>query len=376
MPGGWWCCCDCPAFIDSFDRGDSDDPGPNWTEIDWDWDINSNHLIQTGGGAGTATAGGVAGALIVCTFGVSDERMIVSFTTIDEIANNKYRAVVNYLDPDNYMYCELGVGNWSTGAYISFNVVSAGVATEIDSFAVVLTGKTRAVAACLGVDNFSATISTSGADFCVSVPQGWSHATGVYGGLGNGASQPLIFDDFGVQAQWEANDKCSPCCPCQCQDKYLSMELLATYQGVGDCITLNGIHAHLNSHYSNLEWYGTVDLDTGTGTGTSGTCLEGLKLTLTCATDRNDVTTWQLEFDPSGMADPTKWCANTSSYYSTVDSICDPLNLVFHIGPIANPNPAICPAECSPCGRAGPAMPPPYLYTEYYIYITIADTTP
>lgn len=351
------CCCDCPLFGDEFTRADSDDPGTDWDEVSGDWDIASNQLTETG----------TADTLCIFQPNVDDERMVVGYTTKSESAGNVYRIIGNYLDSSHYLYAELSIGNWTTGASLAIYQVDGGTPLELASQSITLTDTTRTLSLCIGSDTISTTVSGAGADLCVwmlQVEGDKLHTGGYLSGVGNGAAQQIYVDGFSITAHWEANRNCPQCCPCRCQGIVVPPQLCAEYQGEGDCNTLDGISVALDQTDSHrLQWSGAI----------SGGCLDGLRLILHCPEDEEDVTTWLLEFDPTGVTDPSGlWCAVAPEMYADVSSLCDPLTLVFKFGPVAHNVTRRCPdtEDCGDCGRAGPAMPPPEYITEYTITVT------
>lgn len=367
MGGRRRCCCECPHFIDDFSRPEGWDPdvvGPDWLEVSGDWDIDMANAWLTELGS--------EDAILQCLVTMLTERMTCSFITKDEQAGDVYRAIVNYKDSTHFMYAQLAINAWTDGV-ISFWSVNGPHIQLGDSFPVVLTGKTRVFTACVSTQVFSATVSTVGANFCVWVDDGWKHEGGHYAGVGNGASQEINVDDFGCLAHYDFNRKCDQCCPCYCLGAhgtyYPPMELTATYDGTDDCVTLDGFAITLSAQDTNLTWQGTL---TGGAPGSCQAQLNGLKLTLTCNEDPDDITTWKLVQDPTGIADLTEgWCGVTDDKYSEATiSTCDPFVLVFtyHI-----PHSAIrqCPSECGNCGRIGPADPLlPGYWMDYSIVIT------
>lgn len=93
------CCCpgECAIVTDSFERDDADDPGVNWNEVDLDWDIDTNRLVEAGN----------LNSRIITTASNSRSGRGVVLTSIDPVEGSKYRLLVNSkADGSVYQYVQ------------------------------------------------------------------------------------------------------------------------------------------------------------------------------------------------------------------------------------------------------------------------------
>ena len=346
LPGA--SCCECPTFSDNFNR---DEIGPLWSVRRGTWSIEQGTTLKQSANAD---------ALIRYEYHFCKPRMCVFAHTINEAASKVYRLILNYKNDNNYLYAEFGLGsNPPDTSYVSLHVVSGGGVTEIDRRCPMVSPDARTFGACVGDNVFAAWISGDGASFCVWANQGSVFPDGYQAGLGTNTAG-ILFDDFGLTGHLDDHPECPTDCTCRCDGHALGHTLLATYQGQGDCDTLDGITCELTSGGDSAQWEGVIE---------APHCLEGVAMSLHCGVE-DDVTSWQLHVDPSG-AENGRGCMPAGYLSADEDSTCNPLNLMFHYS-VQNSTNQSCPDDCLPCGRQGPALPPPYYYTQFDIIVTEA----
>jgi hypothetical protein len=243
------CCLGCWFASDDFYRADSTDIGPKWDEVNGDWEITSFMLKENGN----------AGAIAQFLPTPNTVSMIARVTTVDEVAGNKYRLIVNYKDETSYMYAELTIGpgplNDST---LGLYKVNGGTTTELEletiqGLAEGPNGRSREIYACIGSNGFVATVTNA------VVSMVWHEdppaTTGVYGGLGNGADQEIYFDDFSLQEHIDTDPTC-PGCICTCDGKTWPKELLLEIEGEGNCVVSTSLT--LTYDRINAAWRGSA----------------------------------------------------------------------------------------------------------------------
>jgi len=266
------CCVGCWYASDDFNRSDSTDIGPKWEEVEGDWEIESGLLKENG------TEDAIA-RFIPTPNTVS---MIARVTTVDEVAGNKYRLIVNYKDDANYMYAELTIGEGPLNdSTLGLYKVVGGATTQLELETINgLTGTTREIYACLGSNGFVATVSNA------TISMVWHEdppaTTGVYGGLGNGAEQEIYYDDFSLQEHIDTDPTC-PGCICTCDGKTWPKKLFLEIEGEGNCV----VSASMTLTYDriNAAWRGSATV-CGNTWGLSLACvleMENARLVFTTA---------------------------------------------------------------------------------------------
>ena len=257
----WWCCCrrrgPCEECFDTFGRTDSTDIGSatcfvqasrSWNEPAGDWSILNEQLVEAG------NAGAVA--VILPLLGPGG---FVNFEGWPEIGD-KYRAVLNYLDIDNYHFVEWEWEEPVPGTYriwlrlwqrkeggntllLERYTTEAGWQPEESYY----------FSACIteywfmawGIPIEGAMIWTCNAEL---IPGGY----GV--GVGNGANSPITVDGFWYVESWSKRRDC-PECACTCEHHCVPGILQGTFEVIsGTCPNLDGLTFDLVWNRTAQRW--------------------------------------------------------------------------------------------------------------------------
>jgi hypothetical protein len=139
------CCCGgCNLYVDDFQRADSADVGGTWTEVQGDWEIDSNAVITA------ATAG-----LLISSRVPNRPAFRIGVLVLITDSENKLRLVFNYVDEDNYLFVEI---HWTddTQYFLSIAERVAGVETLLasreDPVPVIIVGQAQTIDVCCQPD--------------------------------------------------------------------------------------------------------------------------------------------------------------------------------------------------------------------------------
>lgn len=352
-------CCQegCVIFSDDFNRTEL---GCRWIKVSGDWKIETDKLKETGN----------SGATVRFTEAMTNPWMRATISIIDEQASDTYILYVSWKDVANHLYAKF-VRDAGTGFTLTIHSVIGGTDTTLDT----TTGNlldaspaTRWFSACVTPNGFYAEIEED--PLCWAGVNGAIEITGgLYAGIGHENSHASYFDDWELAQTWTGSEYCTNCGECLCETFPVADQLTATYQGEGDCDTLDEITLTLNRKKCGAP--GPQYLGDYTGT-ISGGCLDGLVFDLFC-NGGDGIIPWLLVLNREvGLQQACINGIDTEEIFQTDDSSrCSPFKLVFKFGPLCTPyGGQLCPDDCLPCGRQGPAVPPPEYCTEYTITIT------
>jgi len=213
------CCCGCLIHEDLFDRTDGTPLRGAWCEEDGDYEISS-------GRAKCLVAGAIA--ILNIQHPVPDGSMIVTFDTLDEIANSgqKYRVLVNaeittsgspvVCETVDYYFVEFERQGLNDSV-VRLGIVSGGVETILKSDNVIgLTGTTRTVQATISEKTLCGSVSNAVLSL-VGVVHAGLFADGYYSGFSLSAVDMLI-DNFRFYQHHVTEYDCGACI-CTCDDK-------------------------------------------------------------------------------------------------------------------------------------------------------------
>lgn len=328
------CCCNCEYASDDFNRFDDTDCGPNWDEVDGDWEISGGmlNINETGLIRNVAInpydpSNQVIRAKIQ---NYQDDRRYRLVAQCDSSGAGGYYAEWHYVDSGT-MYFRIG----NSGGVIQ----SIGPELPIPEGTIIeftVTGKNQ----------FCMQDNSSRITLCLE-PNG-----GNYSALAAGNDNGATFDDFSLSLHRSDISVC-PACDCDCEGWCIPNLLLATYVDAGYCSGLDGWEQHLEND-------GPSKFGEGWGSPSE-----------TCPTNPGGVTNIRLKMvcDGSGTFSGLTLSLEEGGigtlFYSPDESVstCHPLSLRF--GPYSFGNVSGCfPTTC--CGDS-PCDPDESLF---YIWIT------
>lgn len=259
------CCClgECRAFTDDFNREDNTNlnvPGNYWTEVIGDSAIDSNQVKIPGPGliATTAVNRGV------------DGRVYVTVPANSFVPQRQHRLIINYLDEDNYIFAEIetGVGTVENADIRLFNrvegannLLDSGVGLEYPllqdaAFLLLCRTETGVYFQCPGFFGGNHLLFS-----CVPVDN-----LGRKGGLGNGGSNDIWFDTFGLKEGYQTDPLC-PKCFCECVDETgdhcVPHELTLEIEATDLCVCQHGLTVPLTLDeelFPEFVWKGSATL--------------------------------------------------------------------------------------------------------------------
>lgn len=123
----------CALFSDNFTRADSTSLGASWTEVQGNWEINTNTLRVTSA---------FLPAILVSASAPSQQNYSMTWTYLNAVSGTKFRGIYGYTNTSNYYYAELELTS-STTATIKLYSRSGGSDTLLStssSFTVVSGG--------------------------------------------------------------------------------------------------------------------------------------------------------------------------------------------------------------------------------------------
>lgn len=254
MPGFWqWerivsrrkCCCEASCLIleDAFDRSDSTNLGGSWTELDGDWEIQTETCIET------------TGSGVLRTTKSHPKNARSGYFTVDLINigfGEKRRLLFDLLDKDNYCYVEhyyyndAGTGKTD----LTLGTVIGGVDTQLKT-------NTRANNDDEGYNvtlnvcrNRNGTYFGLGEATLEEVYCDVEDPGGRRAGLGNasGGGLPVQFDNFHWEQHKVTRDDC-PECGCDCDGYCMGESLTMTIVNVDcTCEELDGLEVEGVGH--------------------------------------------------------------------------------------------------------------------------------
>jgi hypothetical protein len=287
MSHGIWgltaeCCCECPEWLDDFNRADSSNLGPNWEEIAGDpddQDIYSNTLRQLHVGNRAK-------------FTVAPPQSWILTVTLKDLSDGDVHcALIDWLndgtDPGNYHYVEFRAVVDDTGAnrcWLRLRQCLGGVHStlvlvdanghqslaEIEYYlsflhegddlnlVICASGPVGSPPAPPGEDT---SLLTAWIDGGPGKP-GWDslafwqcvgHFHHLVGDrrivLENGADQAIRWDDFDLKEHGAGNPKCEDCW-CSCEGWCLAHTLHATFSDIEGAPRLDGVTVPLRARYN------------------------------------------------------------------------------------------------------------------------------
>lgn len=207
------CCCgSCVLGSDDFDRPDSDDPGPKWSEEDGDWDIDGNRLRGP-------VVDGLLATRICHPVGANLGSFIAYFDLDSPEGSKVYK--VRAGDPHSSPY----EASWEFAGTPGAGTINISVTNgaETNSFSVVwqdVAGPYNVSLCYLPGVMLSASkptnIAESGSATYTTVCITADDAARCFLGLGNFSFLRGDFDNWVYEIHWMENHKCKQCmCPCR-----------------------------------------------------------------------------------------------------------------------------------------------------------------
>lgn len=253
------CCCgSCTLGADDFNRADSDDPGPLWSEESGDWDIDGNRLKGTSAGLLATT---------ICHPSWATLGSFIASFDLDDPTNGKVYSI-RAGNPNT----SLREATWTfTGSPGAGTIeISATNGTDTNSFTVnwqdepgpyrvtvcyvpgVLLSARKPINM---VESGSATYTT----VCIDE----TGTAACFSGLGNFSFLEGDFDNWDYEIHWIENHNCSQCL-CQCREVVDGIEtftcapdvLYATISNVANCSGIDqtqAMHLRTASGYNNTS---------------------------------------------------------------------------------------------------------------------------
>jgi hypothetical protein len=344
----WWCCCGalgpCEECSDDFTRADSGNLGTAtclaatngiWLEPAGDWSISGNSLVEAG------TTGAVA--VISPLVGRGGH---VEFEAWPNVGD-RYRAILNYADIDNYHFAEwefAGAGAYTIRLYRRRLGVETLLLEEITTEASWQPDESYWFEACItsywfvayGIPVEGSPVWTCNVEL---IPAG--NAAGV----GNGAATPLTIDSFAYYEAYSKTRVDCPECVCTCQHYCLPMTLQATIEAISGCPNLDGLQFDLTWRSSG-RWRSVG--------GGGETC--GPDDVLFCSYGDGIEICYMVELDCTGVAGGPEnfllYADFVTDYSANENSTCDPLYLEWILVFGTDPNFAdgCTPGDCDAAG--------------------------
>lgn len=368
------CCCVCVVYSDDFNRKPTvpDQDIGDWIEASndrYDWGLIGNwEIVEALVDDMWLVEDGNAGAIVIYDKQMPSDFQRASVKMMTVGAGDIYRVYIAWKDESNHLYGQY-TQNVDDTFTLSLHKVVDGDDTELDStvsdYSLNVLGPNPRLGVCNNLYGF--TVYVTDAETCVARSEYVHIHEGYWSGLGHGNSHATGFDDWELIETDDGENGCPPCVECTCDGKPVNpYKLIATYQGTGDCDTLDGIEVEL------IHQKCVPDESRYEGVVSGGTCLDGVCLTLVCGAKGPE--TWLLTICKIGcVVDGLNLCCtNDMEIARPMDesSTCDPLMLVIKEGPYANPGTDLCPDGCLPCGTSEGAGGPDAHIVEYTITIT------
>lgn len=330
------CCCDCPSWSDDFERANSTDLGPDWTEIAGDSFIESNRL--------KCTYSGGKNALVICEQKPQGNQLsyYIQVSLYNRAEGDIHRVIVNYVDEDNYYFVHVLCGAFPTVGTIALYRRALGIDTELISRNYTSDPNVR-ITVCFDGDTFSVQDDVTDLLFAPAGPLTTDPPSDVYR-AGLAGAGPAYFNDFYFSEHWSTNEKCPRCC-CYCEHTPLDPELHLTIEGQGVAGCGDGtpgiVAAYWDGQYCDLlvnwsfpcgRWECEMIYDEPDN---CPPVAQNLNIILFCDSGGGGLSAFRLQ-------------VNGVDHSPTGNSTCDPLYLEFESGNLGacSPSPPF-PPECS-----------------------------
>lgn len=313
------CCPGCLALADDFQRATL---GCQWSQRSGSWSISSDRLVESGNDD----------AVIIAQRAVSD----MSFRVVASIPNVPsgaiYRAIVNYVDDDNYHFAEIDFTSGALTIRLCKRSGGSNSTLKERSWDGSMVGSPQSVGVCFTEKIFSA--GQEYEPYMLWITDPTPHDGGYRAGLGNGANVEIEFDDFWLSEHLDTNADCAYCV-CRCDNVPLPMTLTAhvTFKNsLEDCepveVTLEAIRSTANPEpdWEQGQWYGTATVDCSNCTDP----IDPFELQITFRCDPNcdedpGGPYWLRVQDNDALAGDSALCCNVAAL------TCDPLSIKFDV---------------------------------------------